>query len=105
MSSTIGVGGMSAALDEVSSNEFDLFSPIQIDHSILKGYEPRYRPISSTNGRGPFTFENPQDPNKFTSAETIRLLGRMWIRKVKADGTLENLSAKENVYRHLNEER
>ena len=97
MSSTIGVGGMSAALDEVSSNEFDLFSPIEIDHSILKGYEPIYRPISSTNGRGPFTFEIPQDPNKFMSAESIRLLGRMRIRKVKADGTLENLTSKENV--------
>ena len=97
MSSTIGVGGMSAALDEVSSNEFDLFSPIEIDHSIVKGYEPIYRPISSTNGRGPFTFEIPQDPNKFMSAESIRLVGRMRIRKVKPDGSLENLSAKENV--------
>ena len=97
MTSTIGVGGMSAALDEVSSNEFDLFSPIEIDYSILKSYEPTYRPISSTNGRGPFTFEIPQDPNKFMSSESIRLIGRMRIRKLKSDGTLENMQAGENI--------
>lgn len=97
MSSSIGIGGLSTALDEVSSSEFELFSPIEVEHSVSKTHEPIYRPIASTDGKGPFTFEIPQDPDKFMDAESIRLLGRMRIRKCKTDGSIVNISAGEKV--------
>ena len=97
MSSSTGIGGLSTALDEVSSNEFDLFAPIEVEHSIGKAYDLSYRPIASTDGKGPFTFEIPQDPHKFIAAETIRLIGHMRIRKVETDGTVKNISSNDSV--------
>ena len=56
MNSGLGVGGLSLSSDEVASSSFDLFSPIEIENSILKAAKIITRPIATTSSRGPFKF-------------------------------------------------
>ena len=97
MDAGIGIGGLSTGKDEVASSYFDLFTPAEVENSIHKAYQHTYRPISSTSSAGPFTFEIPADPEKFTDAESLRLHGAMRIRKIDANGSKVNLSSSENV--------
>ena len=84
MDSGIGIGGLSNAKEEFVTSSFDLFTPVEIENSIEKAYNLTYRPISSTTGAGPFNFEIPADPVKFTDAESIRLHGAIRICKKKS---------------------
>ena len=79
MDAGIGVGGMSTGKDELASSCFDLFSYPEIETGIKKAFLQTFRPISSTTSKGPFTFDIPADPDKFTDAESIRLHGAMRI--------------------------
>ena len=75
MDSGIGIGGLSTGKDEYVTSAFDLFTSTEVENSIQKSYNITYRPISVTAGAGPFNFEIPADPEKFTDAESMRLHG------------------------------
>ena len=90
MDSGIGIGGLSTGKDEIASSQFDLFEKVELETGVKKIHTQTFHPISSTNSQGPFIFEIPADPDKFTDAESIRLLGRMRIRK-KTGNVLSDL--------------
>ena len=96
MDSGIGIGGLSTGKDETASSQFDLFENVELETGVKKIHTQTFRPISSTNSQGPFIFEIPADPEKFTDAESIRLQGRMRIRK-KAGNVLSDLPPGEKV--------
>lgn len=96
MDAGIGIGGLSTGKDEYASSNFDMFSPPEFENGIKKTYSQTFRPISSTSSKGPFTFDIPADPDKFTDAESIRLHGAMRLMK-NTRGILSNLPANENV--------
>ena len=94
MDSGLGIGGLNIGKDELASSQFDLFDNVEVETGVKKMYTQIFRPISSSSSKGPFTFELPSDPEKFTDAESIRLHGRMRIRKNDA-GTLSCLPVAE----------
>ena len=96
MNSGIGIGGLSTGKDEIASSQFDLFENVELETGVKKIHTQTFRPISSTNSQGPFIFEIPADPEKFTDGESILLQGRMRIRKRVAN-VLGNLPAGEKV--------
>ena len=96
MDAGIGVGGMSTGKDELASSCFDLFSYPEVETGVKKSFLQTFRPISSTTSKGPFTFDIPADPEKFTDAESLRLHGAMRIVKDTA-GVYSSLAAGENV--------
>ena len=96
MNSGIGIGGFSTAKDETASSQFNLFEDLEIETGVNKIHTQTFRPISSSESKGPFIFEIPADPEKFTDAESLLLQGRMRIRCKKED-VLTNLPPDENV--------
>ena len=96
MDAGIGVGGLSTGKDEYASSCFDLFSYPEIENGIKRACSQTFRPISSTTSKGPFTFDIPADPDKFTDAESIRLHGAMRIM-ANDNGTHTKLTAGEKV--------
>lgn len=96
MDAGIGIGGLSVGKDEFASSSFDMFSKPEIENGIKKTFVQTFRPISSTSSKGPFTFDIPADPNKFTDTESIRLHGAMRIMKYDQD-KLKPLTANEKV--------
>ena len=46
MEAGLGIGGLAVGKDEVASSAFDLFSPIEIEHSIEKSSKLTVRPIA-----------------------------------------------------------
>ena len=106
MDGGIGIGGLSTNKDEITSSKYDLFSPMQIDKSVRKKHTITIYPNSSTEGKGPFTFDIPADPGKFTDIETLRLHGRMRIRKKTVTGEVdldedEQVSTVNNIFDSL----
>ena len=106
MDAGIGIGGFSTAKDEWVSSSFDLFSPTEVETGIKKTLSQTFRPISSTTSKGPFTFDIPADPIKFTDGESIRLHGAMRIVK-NSNGvhtklpTGEKVSTVNNIFNSL----
>ena len=96
MDSGIGIGGLSTGKDETASSQFDLFENVELETGVKKIHTQTFRPISSTNSQGPYIFEIPADPEKFTDAESIRLQGRMRIMK-KTGHVLAALPSGEKV--------
>ena len=106
MDGGIGIGGLSINKDEITSSKYDLFAPIYIDKSVRKSHNLAFYPTSSTDSMGPFVFEIPADPGKFTDVETLRLHGRMRIRKKTNSGeadleTDEKVSTVNNIFDSL----
>ena len=101
MDSGLGVGGLSISKDEVATSAFDLFSRIEIENSIQKASKIVVRPIASTSSKGPFKFVFPPDPEKWTDCETIRLTGKVTLKK-KAGGVLSNFSNNHNEISTVN---
>ena len=85
MDAGTGLGGYSTGKDEIASDCFNLFPENDIENSIQVVSSVVIRPVNTTTSKGPFNFEVPSDPIKFTDAESFRLHGRMKI--VKQDGT------------------
>ena len=77
MDSGIGIGGLSTGKEEFVTSSFDLFTPVEVENSIQRGYNLTYHPIAATSGAGPFNF----DPEKFTDTESIRLHAAVRILK------------------------
>ena len=96
MDAGIGIGGLSTGKDETASSQFDLFENVELETGVKKIHTQTFRPISSTNSQGPFIFELPADPEKFTDAESIRLQGRMRIM-MKDGNALTGLPSGEKV--------
>ena len=90
MDAGIGIGGMSLARDEVASNHFNPFQSAQYETSIKEVSNQTFHPISSTGSGGPFHFNIPADPDKWTDCESVRLHGKMRIRK-KTGATISDL--------------
>lgn len=88
MDAGIGIGGLSIGKDEVATSAFDLFSPIEIEHSIEKANKIVVRPIATTNSRGPFKFVFPADPEKWTDCESIRLSGKVSLHHKNNNGQI-----------------
>ena len=96
MDSGIGIGGLSTGKDETATSKFNLFEDLEIETGVSKIYTQTFHPISTTDSKGPFIFEIPADPEKFTDAESFLLLGRMRIR-ARSGGVITNLPSDENV--------
>merc|ERR1712030_276483 len=67
--------------DEFVDSNFDLFGKTEYEVGVKKIVSQIFRPLSSPNTSGPFTFKIPSDPDKFTNAQSLRLHGRMRIKK------------------------
>ena len=88
MEAGIGIGGLSVGQDEVvQSSQFDLFSPVQIESAYKERHEQFYHPTTNTDSAGPFKFDIPADPEKFTDVQSLRLMGAMRIVKKAGGGT------------------
>ena len=100
-----GIGGFSTSSEEYVESKFDLFSKAEYETGIKKIVTQTFRPISSTSSKGPFQFVIPADPEKFTNAESIRLHGKMRIRKEKNGDLInlndENVSTVNNIFNSL----
>ena len=96
MDSGIGIGGLSVGQDEYASGCFDLFKGVEIENSIADVTRISTRPISIASSRGPFNFEIPADPEKFTDAESFRLHGSMRIRK-RVSGVIKDITSTDKV--------
>ena len=81
MDYTSGIGGLNVEKDESVDSNFDLFGKTEYEVSVKKLDSQIFRPLSSPNTTGPFTFKIPSDPDKFTIAQSLRLHGRMRIRR------------------------
>ena len=107
MDSGLGIGGLSLSKDEDASSAFDLFSPIEIENSISKATKIVTRPIATSTSRGPFKFQFPADPDKWTDCESIRLSGRVKLRRVNGgaltdfDADIKEISTVNNFYQSL----
>ena len=107
MDSGLGIGGLSLGKDEVASSAFDLFSPIEIENSISKASKIVTRPIATSSSRGPFKFLFPPDPDKWTDCESLRLSGRVKLRRYNAgaladfDVNIKEISTVNNFYQSL----
>ena len=107
MDSGLGIGGLSISKDEVASSAFDVFSPIEIETSITKASKLVTRPITSPSSRGPFKFLFPPDSEKWTDCESLRLSGRVKLRRITAgaltdfDVNIKEISTVNNFYQSL----
>ena len=89
----IGIGGMNVEKDEFVDSKFDLFGKTDYEVGIKKSVSQTFRPLSTTNSNGPFSFLIPSDPDKFTNVESLRLHGKMRImKKDVATNVLSNLT-------------
>ena len=91
-----GIGGFSKNREELAASKFDLFSSIQIETGVKKLIPQTFRPISTSSSQGPYSFIIPSDPGKFTDVGSLRLHGKMCIKKQDSNGLISNL-ANENV--------
>ena len=93
MDAGIGIGGLQLEKEELSDSKFDLFEKTDYEVGIKKSIAQSFRPLTSASSQGPFSFLIPSDPDKFTDAESLRLHGRMRIKKKDpTNGNLSNLS-------------
>ena len=81
MDYTSGIGGLNVEKDEFVDSNFDLFGKTEYEVGVKKIVSQIFRPLSTPNITGPFSFEIPSDPDKFTNAQSLRLHGRMRIKK------------------------
>ena len=106
MEAGIGIGGMSLSKSEVASAGFNVFAPVELETSIRSSVTQKYYPSSSTSSMGPFSISIPPDPEKWTDIESVRLHGKMRIRKkvgtVVSDMTVDdNMGTIDNVFHSL----
>lgn len=102
MEAGLGIGGLAIGKDEVATSAFDLFSPIEIEHSIEKSSKIIVRPIANTTSRGPFKFVFPADPEKWTDCESLRLSGKVSLHYKDDNGMIQNFKANLNEISTVN---
>ena len=97
MDAGIGIGGLNVEREEFVDSKFDLFGKTEYEVGVKKCISQTFRPLTTSSSGGPFSFLIPMDPEKFTNAESLRLHGKMQIKKRNlGDGSLTNLDG-ENV--------
>ena len=96
MDAGTGIGGFSKNREELVETKFDLFSKVPLETGVKKTIPQTFRPISSSSSQGPYSFVIPSDPEKLTHLGSLRLHGRMCIKKKDSNGLLTNLST-ENI--------
>lgn len=104
MDSGLGIGGLSLSQDEVASSAFDLFSSIEIENSIKAATKLTARPIATSTSRGPFNFCFPADPEKWTDCESLRLSGKVTLKRKDGsdfDSDTKQISVVNNFYQSL----
>ena len=92
MDAGTGIGGFSNNQEELAESKFDLFSKVEVETGVKKTVPQTFRPISTSSSQGPYSFVIPKDPHKFTDAGSIRLHGKMCIKKRDSNGVLSNIS-------------
>ena len=93
---THGIGGFSAAADELALSHFNLFEKPEYETGIKEFEDIVIRPVNSSDLTGPWSFHIPKDPNRYSAPETLRLKGKLRVRKIEA-GRLINLPDNEQV--------
>ena len=94
MDAGIGIGGLNAEREEFVDSKFDFFGKTEYEVGVKKCISQTFRPLTTSSSDGPFSFLIPMDPEKFTNAESLRLHGKMRIRKRNTgDGVLSDLNA------------
>ena len=93
---THGIGGFSAAADELAISHFNLFEKPEYETGIKDFEDIIVRPTTSSNLTGPWSFHFPKDPYKYSFTPTLRVKGKMRVRK-RLDGVLVNLADNEQV--------
>ena len=101
-----GIGGFSKNQKEMVESKFDLFSNVEVETGVKKLIPQTFRPISTSSSQGPYSFVIPTDPEKFTDAGSLRLHGKMCIKKKDSNGSLsklagENVSTVNNIFNSL----
>ena len=81
MDAGISIGGLNVEREEFTDSKFDLFSKTDYEVGVEKSISQTFRPLTTSSSQGPFSFLIPSDPEKFTNVESLRLHGRMRIRK------------------------
>ena len=97
MDNRLGIGALSVGTNEMLGDKFDLFAPISTNNDVFKSHKLFYRPISTTNSKGPFVFDVQRDPEKWTDVKSLCLHGKMQIKKKSVNGALINLPANEDI--------
>ena len=82
MDSGIGIGGWNTSSEEIVESKFDIFSKVEYENGINKIVTQTFRTIPTTTTT---TFILPNDPEKFTNIESLRLHGQMRIGKRDGD--------------------
>ena len=97
MDNGLGIGTLSVGADEMWGSKFDLFAPITTVNGVSKAHKLYYRPISSTSSKGPYVFDIPSDPMKWTDIKSINLHGKMQIKKKDSNGMFVDLPNGEDI--------
>ena len=106
MEAGTGIGGFSKNREELVASKFDLFSHPEYETGVKKLIPQTFRPISTSTSQGPYSFVIPSDPEKLTDTGSIRLHGKMCIKKRDSNGSLsilagENVSTVNNIFSSL----
>ena len=106
MDAGTGIGGFSKNREELVETKFDLFSKVPLETGVKKIIPQTFRPISTSSSQGPYSFVIPSDPEKLTHLGSLRLHGRMRIKKKDSNGlltnlTIENISTVNNIFNSL----
>lgn len=81
MEAGTGIGGFSKNREELVASKFDLFSHPEYETGVKKLIPQTFRPISTSTSQGPYSFVIPSDPEKLTDTGSIRLHGKMCIKR------------------------
>ena len=73
MDYTSGIGGLNVEKDESVDSNFDLFGKTEYEVGVKKLVSQIFRPLSSPNTTGPFTFKIPSNYLYFNYT-TIKIL-------------------------------
>ena len=96
MNFTSGIGGMNVERDEFAHSNFNLFENTEYEVGVKKLVSQIFRPLSTPNTTGQFSFRISRDPDKFTNVKSLRLHGKMHIKK--KDLVTQVLSSLTNEY-------
>jgi hypothetical protein len=93
MSDKRGIGTLVCDDVEMTTGNFDLFTPIVPENVLRNGITIELNPINSITSSGPYEFSIPRDPDHYIYLPLSRLYGTVEV--VKLDGT--PLTATENT--------
>lgn len=75
----VGVGSLQDTQSDLMTQSLDLFSPSQVEDTMLYHREAKYYPTGALTDDGPFTFEIPAESSMFLDTSSFRLEGQIKI--------------------------